>query len=130
MAPQTESDWHSGLGNVALSYAQLFDPDYAAKRLDELWAANSDVVHDVDTGGITYFNTHSNRRLGRIEWGFHTSIPTGTVYYNEGLGEYSYVVYNAEATDQTCRVYEGTTLRDTFVVPKQTLFTKHVKKAM
>ena len=31
----------TGLGNVVLSYAAQFDPDWAAAQLDELWAGNN-----------------------------------------------------------------------------------------
>ena len=53
-----------GLGNVVLSYLQRFDPDQAARVMDEMWDANALVARQTDTNGISYFITHSHRTYG------------------------------------------------------------------
>jgi endoglucanase Acf2 len=109
-------DWGSGLGNVVLSFQQIADPDGAAKTFDDLWDANSKVVHDKDTSGKTYWFTHSNRRLGRIAWDWHTNLPTSQVFVNAATHEFSAVAYNPTQVEQTCTIYKESIVIDSFKV--------------
>ena len=93
-AANTISQMGTSLGNVVLGYVQLFDPAWVAEQMDNLWTAEDPIARDNYTGGITYYFTHSNRRLGDIQWDARISVPTSQVYYNPQTGEHSYVAYN------------------------------------
>lgn len=94
----------SGLGNVLLSYMQIFDADSTAKLLNWLWDNNKPVIHDNYTGGITYYFTHAHRYLGNIQWNIHTNIPSSTVYINAN-NDTAVVVFNNSESDIECVVY-------------------------
>jgi len=111
----------TGLGNVALSFAAQFDPDWAAAQMDELWAGNNSVAHDNDTGGMTYYMIHANRMLGRRQWDWHMDLPTSAVYLNEKTHAYSYVAFNPAAKPVTARVFKQDHQVGTLIVPARTL---------
>lgn len=111
----------TGLGNVVLSYAAQFDPDWAAAQLDELWAGNNSVARDNDTGGMTYYMTHANRALGSRQWDWHMDLPTSAVYCNARTHAYSYVAFNPGPTPVTVRVFKHDHQAGTLVVPAGTL---------
>jgi hypothetical protein len=121
------SSMGSTLGNIVLSYVQLFEPGYVAKELDSLYKKKDPVMHDVHTGALTYFNTHSNRKLGRIQWDFHMSIPTSCVYYNKISRKRTYAVYNAADTEQIAVVYnKGQKLGGIVVPPRSLVVTETI----
>jgi hypothetical protein len=98
----------AGMGNlatVALGYQLQFDPDGAAKQMDDLWAAKNPAMTTDDMDGIVYYFAHSNRTLGTIQWQCHTSIPTSCVYYNAATKTIHCVIYNPSPADQTAIVY-------------------------
>ena len=107
----------TGLGNVVLSYAAQFDPDWTAARLDELWTANSPVAHDRDTPGMTYYLTHALRSLGRRQWDWHMDPPMGAVYTNEQTHTLTYVAFNATSAPVDVRVFRQGRPSGTFTVP-------------
>jgi endoglucanase Acf2 len=117
--------WNSGLGNVVLGYWQLFDPDGAAAEFDRLWDSNSNVVHNTDTGGISYYYLHSNRMLGRVNWDAWTNLPTSMVYLNAESGERSVGAQNPWDQDVDVTVYEAGTAQATFTVPANTV-VRHI----
>src|SRR5205814_7535193 len=41
---QEEADYGPDWANVALAYAQLFDPDYVARKFDKYWDAGHDLA--------------------------------------------------------------------------------------
>ncbi len=97
----------SGLGNVVLSYLQIFNPDSAASVFDRLWDAQMPVVKNTDTGGITYFTTHSHRTYGDICWDINADVPTATTYKHPVTGVYTYMVYNPENTEKKVKFYQN-----------------------
>lgn len=105
----------SGLGNVCLTYKQIYDPDNVAAVFDQMWDGNMPVARNVDTGGITYYVTHSHRTYGDICWNIHADIPTATTYIRNG--KYTYVVYNADAYEKTVSFYDGQKLMISFKAP-------------
>lgn len=110
----------SGVGNVALSYLQLFDPDQAAAVFDQLWDANRKTAHAKDEPGPTYYRIHAGRALGTIRWDAWTDIPTSTVYKN-AAGKTVVAVYNTSAQEETCHLYENGKNTATFQVPARRL---------
>lgn len=97
----------SGLGNVVLSYAAQFDPDWTAQKMDELWDANQAIAHENDTAGITYYLTHANRMLGLRRWDMHMDCPTSVVYSNAATHIVTYCVFNPDGKPRKITVYEG-----------------------
>ena len=102
----------SGLGNVALSYLQISDPDRVAAIFDTMWDNEMPVARNVDTGGITYYITHSHRSYGEICWNIHADVPTATAYLKDGV--YTYMVYNPESTEKLITFYENNNVKIQF----------------
>lgn len=110
----------AGVGNVTLSYLNIFDPDSAAQIFDQLWDDKKPTAHAKDESGPTYYRIHAGRALGRIKWNAWTDIPTSTVY-EDASGKLIAAVYNTQPTEQTCRVFvEGKPVA-TFTVPARRL---------
>jgi len=99
--------YESGIGNVVMSYLQVFNPDSAAAVFDKMWDAQMPVARNHDTGGITYFLTHSHRTYGDISWDIHASMPTATTYKHPITGVYTYMVYNPESTQKKVKFYRN-----------------------
>jgi endoglucanase Acf2 len=111
----------SGLGNVLLSYLQIFDADSAARLFNTLWDNNSPTARDNYTGGISYYYTHAHRYLGEIQWNLHTNIPSSTVYVNPTTNDTAVVVYNAKNEEQLCSVFEGSNKLYEIKIPSKKL---------
>jgi endoglucanase Acf2 len=95
----------ASLGNILIGYRSMADPDFAAAELDRLWSINSPVITEVFTGGISYYFTHAQRRLGAIQFDQHMSSPLGTVFHNADTGMTTYVAYNPTDTEQEIEVF-------------------------
>jgi hypothetical protein len=93
------------LATVMLGYELQFDPDDAAKQMDELWEAKNPAMTQDSMRGIIYYMAHANRMLGNIKWQCHTSIPTSCVYYNPATRTIHCVIYNPLPTDKIATVY-------------------------
>lgn len=119
-----------GLGNVVLSYLQRFDPDQAAKVFDEMWNAGTLVAKSTDTNGITYYITHSHRTYGDRDFTLNADIPTASAYKDKN-GDYTYMAYNADATERTVTFYrDGNTVKAFKAPAKQlTVFNEAPKIA-
>ncbi len=109
----------SGLGNVVLTYLQISDADTTAKIFDDMWDGNMPVARNVDTGGITYYITHSHRNYGDICWDIHADVPTATAYLKNG--KYTYMVYNPEKTEKVVNFYNAALIVKSFTAPAQRL---------
>ncbi len=107
------SEW----GNYALAYAGQFNPDYTAAQMDQLWAANDPVATDPTYAGVTYYQAHSTRMLGSIQWNMHISIPTSAVYYNTNTAQYSFIAYNPQPTQQLATIYSNNMVIGTMTLP-------------
>ena len=101
------SSMGTGLGNVMLSHAAQFDPDWAAAQIDDLWAKNDPVAHDNDTPGLTYYETHSLRAAGQIQWDTWMSLPLSRVWYNPRTKAYRYVAFNPGGAAVKAVVYKA-----------------------
>ena len=110
----------SGLGNVCLSYLSLFDADSAARvwnRMDQMGKA---LAKNPDTGGITYWLTHSHKALGEKRYDIFANHPMACAYTDTLSGRTTYAVYNVGTTplsvhffgakDTTVTVPHGLTL--------------------
>lgn len=110
----------SGLGNVCLSYLSLFDPDSAARVWDRMDRMGKPLAKNPDTGGITYWLTHSHRALGEKRYDILSDHPLACAYTDTLTGVTTYAVYNAGsaplsvhffgAIDTTLTVGAGLTL--------------------
>ncbi|MBN2485485.1 MAG: discoidin domain-containing protein [Bacteroidales bacterium] len=120
----------AGVGNVALSYLQVSDPDSAAAIFDWLWDNNRVTARAPDNNAFTYWYTHAHRTLGNIQWNQHTNIATSTVYFNPKLNRTTVVVYNPEFTDQVCRVYNNGAQYASFTVPPRTMLAHQLNGSL
>lgn len=111
----------SGLGNVVLSYLQIFNPDSAASVFDRMWEAQMPIAKNPDTGGISYYITHSHRTYGDICWDIHADTPTATTYKNKQTGKLTFVAYNADKIEKTIRFYQNGAEIKTIKVPANKL---------
>jgi hypothetical protein len=110
----------AGVGNVTLSYLQIFDPDGAVQIFDKLWDENKGTAHAKDESGPTYYRIHAGRALGTIRWDAWTDIPTSTVYKN-AAGKTVVAVYNTSDKEQTCKLFENGKQTGSFQVPARRL---------
>lgn len=111
----------SGLGNVCLSYLSLFEPDSAARVWDRMDQMGKPLAKNPDTGGITYWLTHSHSGLGEKRYDILCDHPLACAY-TDSKGVTTYAVYNAGAApltvhffgaaDKTLAVQPGLTLTD------------------
>jgi len=110
----------SGLGNVCLSYLSLFDADSAARVWDRMDSMGKPLAKNPDTGGITYWLTHSHKALGEKRYDILSDHPLACTYRDTVTGVTTYAVYNAGsaplsvhffgAIDTTLTVGAGLTL--------------------
>jgi hypothetical protein len=109
------------LATVMLGYELQFDPDSAAKQMDDLWAAKNPAMTTDPMDGIVYYLAHANRMLGSIMWQYHTSIPTSCVYYNASTKTAHFVIYNPLDSDQMATVYAKGIAVGRVMAPAKTL---------
>ncbi len=110
----------SGLGNVVLSYLQIFNPDSAASVFDNMWNAQKPIARNPDTGGISYFITHSHRTYGDICWDIHANVPTATTYRNKQNAQLTHVVYNEDWNEKYVKFYQnGQEIRNIKIPPRK-----------
>jgi endoglucanase Acf2 len=110
----------SGVGNITLSYLQLFDPTEAARIFDDLWDKNKGAVHAKEEPGPTYYRIHAGRALGTIDWASWTDIPTSTVY-KDAAGKPVVAVYNMSGEEKTGTLYLNGKASGTFKVPPRSV---------
>lgn len=84
----------SGLGNVCLSYLSLFDADSAARVWDRMDKMGKALAKNPDTGGITYWLTHSHKALGEKRFDIFANHPMACAYTDTLSGKTIYAVYN------------------------------------
>ena len=95
----------SGLGNVCLSYLSLFDADSAARVWDRMDQMGKALAKNPDTGGITYWLTHSHRSLGEKRFDIHSSHPLACAYTDTLTNITTYAMYNATSAPVTVRFF-------------------------
>ena len=121
------SSMGSQWGNYALWYALQFNPDYVAAQMDQLWAANDPVTTDPIYAGATYYFTHAYRNLGSIQWQFHISVPTSTVYFNTNTYQYTFLAYNPQTNAQVATIFSNNVAIGTMLLPPLTLTTQTIQ---
>ena len=95
----------SGLGNVCLSYLSLFDADSAARvwnRMDKMGKA---LAKNPDTGGITYWLTHSHKALGEKRYDIYADYPLACAYTDTLDGRITFAVYNVASEPVKVRFF-------------------------
>lgn len=119
----------SGLGNVCLSYLSLFDPDSAARVFERAWNQNKALAKNADTGGITYWLTHSHRSLGDRRFDIRADFPLAASYTNNTTGITTHAVYNSTDNEQDVvfTMPNGSTQRFRAPAQQLTLFTDAAK---
>ncbi|HRR05882.1 MAG TPA: glycosyl hydrolase [Victivallales bacterium] len=106
-------DW----GNIALTPLIFGNPRRAAKILDEAYEEKNKFA-DFKHATLTYYFSHSMLSLGQIEWNYHTSIPTSTVFKNSN-GEITAVIYNPGQNEISADIFSGNAkIATTKVSPK------------
>ena len=110
----------SGLGNVCLSYLSLFDADSAARVWNRMDRTGKALAKNPDTGGITYWLTHSHKGLGEKRYDIFANHPMACAYTDTLTQRTTYAIYNVSAgplsvhffgaVDTTVSVPHGLTL--------------------
>ena len=95
----------TALGHVVLGYALQFNPAWVAGQCEDLWNADSPVVKENYTPGLTYFDAYARLSLGGLARGWHTSLPLSRVYQRVGAGNPEVVAYNPASTPVQAKVY-------------------------
>jgi endoglucanase Acf2 len=117
----TFSQMGTSLANVVLGYLQLFDPDFVAAEMDALWSAADPVAADNYTGGITYYFTHANRRLGAVDDGLRTNIPASCAFYDAGSDVTRIVLHNPEDRYRLASLFSSEVLQGYIPLPPRQL---------
>ncbi len=99
------SSMGDALGPVALGFAVQFDPKWALDELATLWDLDDPVAKESKMGGIIYYDANANLVLGRVQWDWHTSIPTSAVYFNPETNVTECVIYNSKPIAQMATVF-------------------------
>ncbi len=113
----------NNLGTVILGAALQFDPDWAAARMDELWASHDPVMVKDDMRGIVYYLAHAGRTLGPEQVNCHTSVPTSTVFHNARTNQWRAVIYNPRPAAQEATLYRNNAPVGKVTVPAGRLMT-------
>ena len=110
--------WGTEWDNLALRYASLFNPE---------WAAANQAVLGTDAGeaGLSYYAIHSNRALGKWQSGYHIGATNSGVFYNTDLNRFTYCAFNPTAAAKTYTVYQGAGPIGTITVPARSFFSTH-----
>ena len=100
--------------------------------MDELIAENSPVMSptavDNSTHGsgiFNYYNCHSLRKLGHVQFNMHTSLPMSTVYLNGATKVYSYCAWNPTDAPVKVTVYGDGKVLGTFMAAANTMTVVH-----
>ena len=112
----------AGVGNLTLSYLNIFAPDSAAAVFDRLWDQKKVTARAPDNNAFTYLYTHAHLTLGEIQWDEYTNLPSSTVYFNSRTQQKTVVVYNPLNIDQICKLYKADgSVQATFIAPAHKL---------
>ena len=123
MKPTIQS-FGPALGSVMLGYVLMYDPNWAAQQLDELWNRPGDTVaHDAGEMTVIYYQAYAMRNLGLVDWSCHGSSPTSMVYQDPGTNRRTYVVWNPSTRPETIRFYAGGKVVGQLFAPPQALTT-------
>lgn len=80
----------------------------AAEQLDILWNEPGDkIAHNASEMAVMYYQAHSMRTLGLVDWKCHGSSPTSMVYYNDKTKVRTYIVWNPQSTAQKVTFHEA-----------------------
>lgn len=104
--------------NLAVRYISLFDAERAAAQ-----PAMGTTAGEL---GLTYYQVHTNRNLGRFAWDYHIGAAQSGVFFNTALNQYTYMAYNPATTTKVFNVYQGSTIKGTITVPARTFYSTHV----
>ena len=105
----------SGLGNVCLSYLSLFDADSAARVWNRMDAMGKALAKNPDTGGITYWLTHSHKALGEKRYDIFADHPLACAYTDTLNRRVTYAVYNVGMTNRNVHFFGA--VDTTVIVP-------------
>jgi endoglucanase Acf2 len=111
--------WGAEWDNLALQYASMFNPDWAA-------ANQSALGSDAGQAGMSYYTLHSNRSLGRRRFDYHIGAANSGVFYNTEFNQFTYCAFNPTNTRRTYNVYQGSTVIGVITVAANSFFSTHV----
>jgi endoglucanase Acf2 len=104
--PASIRTFGAALGNVMIGYVLMYDPDWAAAQMDELWNEKDDkIVHNASEFAVMYYQAHAMRSLGLVDWTIHGDSPTSMVY-RKGDAR-TFLAWNPTAKPQTVTFYEA-----------------------
>ena len=82
--PATIESFGSALGSVMLGYVYMYDPQWAAQRIDELWSApKPEIASNAGEMTTIYYQTHSLRSHGLTDWSVRSDCPTAMTFCDE-----------------------------------------------
>ena len=110
--------WGAEWDNIALQYASIFNPDWAA-------ANQSALGNDAGQAGQSYYTLHTNRNLGRPRFDYHIGATNSGVFFNPALNRFTYCAFNPTNVRRTYTVYQGTTALGTIAVAANSFFSTH-----
>jgi endoglucanase Acf2 len=95
------------LASYHLGFLMHADAARVTAEIDKLWAEPGDkVAHDPWMAAV-YWQAHSLRGLGRVDWSCRGDSPTSMVYANEAAKTRTFVAWNPTAAAKTVTFFEG-----------------------
>ncbi len=96
------------LASYLLGYVMMYDPQWVVEQLDTLDANPDDkVTHKNPWIANIYYQAHTLKTIGHVDWSCHGNSATSMVYVNDATKTRTYVAWNPSTTPQTVQFYEG-----------------------
>jgi len=113
------------LGSYHLGFNMHSNPQWVMEQLDMLWKESGDkVAHNEWMAGI-YYQSHSLRQLGRVDWSVHADSATATAYTHPETKNRTFVAWNPTDKERTVTYSEAGKPIGQAVVPPRGLVSVH-----
>lgn len=122
---KTRDSWEEQWANVVFRYASLFNPDWSLDWYESLWNSQDTKATNSWEGGVSYYQMHANKSLGRIQWDSYISAPNSGVFYNNEKDLYTYIAHNPTNKNQTYNIYKNRKKIGEIRVPARSFYSSH-----
>lgn len=119
--PPTIESFGSALGSVMLGYVLMYDPQWAAQRIDELWATpKPDIASNAGEMTTIYYQTHSLRSNGLTDWSVRSDCPTAMTFC-DSQKKRTFAVWNPTDLQETVTFRDRSGVLGTLTAPPRAM---------